>query len=161
LLQFNGRDVEAVEHLATLIAMSTSPAVLQVSRAGNSRPLVVTAELSGPPIGGGCLTRSDPAEPFSEVVTAVLVGSPADRAGLAVGDRVLSSPWMARRDKTPPGGSDELLVERRGRILRLALPRDAVNAGQEPGRHAASAPYVHPPTQRSHTPGTTSTQRGP
>jgi hypothetical protein len=131
LLQFNGHNAATLEHLATWIAMSASPALLKVSRDRNSEPLVITADLAGPPVHGGCLTRHDPAEPSAQIVTRVLRGSPADRAGLAVGDRVLAAPWMERGENSPATVPDELLIERRGRILRLALPR--AEAGEETG----------------------------
>jgi hypothetical protein len=129
-----------LEHLATVIAMSASPALLQVSRAGTDEPLTVTAELAGPPVHGGCLTRIDPAEPAAQIVTGVLTGSPAQRAGLVVGDRLLAAPWIERDAHAPAAGPEELVIERRGRILRAALPPAIATDGAGARGRAVSLP---------------------
>ena len=140
LLQFNGHDAATLENLATVIAMSASPALLHVSRAGIEEPLALTAELTGPPVYRGCLTRYDPAEPTVEIVTKVLTGSPASHAGLAVGDRVLAAPWTEQREHSVAAGPDEVVIERSGRILRVALPPGLSREGTEPSARAATAP---------------------
>jgi carboxyl-terminal processing protease len=74
-------------------------------------------------------------------VIAPIQGSPAERAGVATGDRILEIDGQSTRGLTPdeasnmlrgrPGTTARLVVERAadGRTLRLALPRQAIQLG--------------------------------
>lgn len=115
LVGFAGRATSDVPHLATLVAMAESPAEVVISRPGSNEPLQLTVVLHGTPVAGGYLARHDPAEPGVDIVARALAGSPAARAGLWPGDRVLE------RQSAEPGRLQTLIIERRGRIERLAL----------------------------------------
>lgn len=80
----------------------------------------------------GILSRSDPADPALPLVLDVAPGSPADRAGLKPGDRLVAidgslitdQAWMVQQ--LGAAGSECLLeVDRRGRIMPLRLGEDS------------------------------------
>ena len=64
-------------------AAADSPASLTVNRPGTEKPLDVKVALLGSPLRWGILWRVDDAEPGTVILTHVVPGSPAARAGLA------------------------------------------------------------------------------
>jgi len=74
----------------------------------------------------GIGTRGDPAEPAAPIVVRVAPGSPAARAGLMLGDRVIAVDGAAVTNQTDmiarlgaAGDSVLLDVDRKGRLVRL------------------------------------------
>jgi hypothetical protein len=120
LVGFAGRATSETPYLATLVAMTASPADVVVLRPGLDEPLRFRIALRGEPVTAGYLVRHDPAEPGINIVAKVLPGSPAARAGLLPGDRVLNGvvPIFAREDSGEQS-SEVLIIDRRGRIERL------------------------------------------
>jgi hypothetical protein len=89
---------------------------------------------AGPVAGGGRRprwgigTRADAAEPMAPLIVRVAPGSPAERAGLAVGDRVTTIDGMSIRDQADmlsrfaaAGSTVAVAVERKGRLLSVAM----------------------------------------
>jgi C-terminal processing protease CtpA/Prc len=62
--------------------------VAVVARPGVPRLLEFSVALDGEPLRLGIAWRSDDAEPGALVLTHVIPGSPAARAGLRIGDRI-------------------------------------------------------------------------
>jgi hypothetical protein len=74
--------------LAATLAAPAEPALIVFHRAGESEPLERTLSLAGGPVRVGISWRADPAEPEMMLITSVVPGSPAARAGLAALDRI-------------------------------------------------------------------------
>ncbi len=137
--QWAGRPIHRSSELAGLLPMSAASVQMHVFRSGMGEALPLQVELEGKPMRLGITWRSDDAEPGSIVLTHVVPDSPAARAGLAIGDRVLQvggqplkddKDFSTRVQALPDSG--ELLIERGGILLRLVVPFDA-----DPARQAA------------------------
>ena len=110
------------------VAEAASPAALPVKRPGEKKPLDVTVTLAGSPLRWGMTWRVDDAEPGTVILTHVVRGSPAARAGLAAGDRIYQvggrdfadEAAFVRLTKTL-AESLQLLVERDGRLRTVTL----------------------------------------
>jgi C-terminal processing protease CtpA/Prc len=104
-----------------------------VERAGAPEPQTVKVTLSGGPVTLGVSWREDEAEPSSVLLTRVIAGSPADRAGLKARDRIyqVDGADFAGGDELlryvrQATGELELLVETSGRLRTVEvelLPR--------------------------------------
>jgi len=113
---------------------------LTVERPGEDKPLELTAKLAGVPLRWGIAWRVDEAEPGAVILSHVVPGSPAARAGLVVGDRVYrvggsdfaDQSAFARLVKTLHVPL-QLLVERDGRMRIVTLRLDR----SEPLKRAA------------------------
>jgi len=97
-------------------------------RDGETEPLEASVRLEGEPLRLGITWWVDEAEPGTIVLTHVVPGSPADRAGLAAGDRIYQvagkdfpdDAAFARLVTTEPEPL-VLLVERDGRLRTVTL----------------------------------------
>jgi membrane-associated protease RseP (regulator of RpoE activity) len=121
---------------------------LTVARTGHAEPLAFQVALRGAPLRIGLAWREDSAEPGAAIVTQVIAGSSADRAGVRVDDRLYSADtgpftdtaWLHRLCATIPASGVELWLERQGRIRRLRMlhpdgepqPTDAAETGDVP-----------------------------
>lgn len=128
LLRFNGLEVNAKLPLQQAVLAARSPVEMEVLRAGQTEPLKFAVQLAGSPTRLGLAWRDDPAEPRSVMVTQVVHGSAAHRAGLKERDRIYElggKPFASSKEfrdlaislKSPV----EMLVERSGRMFRLQL----------------------------------------
>ncbi len=128
IVRFAGRDIHSDDDFFAAVAAAENPASLTVRRPGQEKPLELTAQLAGPPLRWGIAWRIDDAEPGAVILTHVVPGSPAARAGLAAGDRVYQ---LAGRDFADESAfallaktaADplQLLVERDGRLRIVTL----------------------------------------
>jgi len=128
IVQFAGHEIVTGDDLTGAITAAESPVTAVVYRSGRREPQELTVELTGKPMRLGIAWRQDDAEPGAIILTSVVPGSAAARAGLQLGDRVYQA---AGQDFTDDGqfvqlatGSDEsltLLVERDGRIQTVVL----------------------------------------
>ncbi len=98
--------------------------------------------------------------PIAPVFDAVLPGSPAARAGLQAGDRVLAidgipvAQWddMVARVRDAPGRAMDLEIERDGqRLARQVTPERAEEAGKAVGRIGAAPRIEAEVLERLHT----------
>jgi len=110
------------------VAEAANPAALTVKRPGEEKPLDLTATLVGSPLRWGMTWRVDDAEPGEVILTHVVRGSPAARAGLAAGDRIYQVGGRDFADEAafvrmtkPLSESLPLLVERDGRLRTVTL----------------------------------------
>ncbi len=140
IVRFAGRPIRSDDDFFAAVCAAESPASLTVKRPGEEKPLDLTADLSGSPLRWGIVWRVDDAEPGVVILTHVVPGSPAARAGLAAGDRIYQ---VGGRDFADEAGFAQLaktlslpiqvLVERDGRLRIVVLQfRQA-----EPSRRAA------------------------
>ena len=105
-----------------------SPATIVLARPGHPEPLQLSVELYGSPLRVGITWRVDEAEPGTVVLSGVVEGSPAARAGLKAGDRVYQvdgrsfadEEEFAQRVNAPPDAL-KLLIERQGQMLEVVV----------------------------------------
>jgi C-terminal processing protease CtpA/Prc len=120
IIEFAGRPVRASDELLWDVTAAENPVSLVVRRLGQEEPLGLEVQLAGRPLRLGITWRSDDAEPGAVILTEVVPGSPAARAGLQTGDHVYQ---IADRDF-----ADEIEFGKRGRTtaspIRLLVERD-------------------------------------
>ena len=80
------RDINDASRFQAGVLAAASPVGATIERPGEAEPLEVTLDLPGEPVRLGISWRTDDAEPGSVIVNRVINGSPADLAGLRVGD---------------------------------------------------------------------------
>lgn len=132
IVELAGSTIASGEDLVRAVATAESPARAVVVRAGHEEPVQVVVELEGEPLRLGVTWRVDDAEPGTVILTHVVAGSPADRAGLQPEDRIYQ---VAGRDLSgethfadlvaSSPGPLELLIERDGRVRRVVVPMNA------------------------------------
>lgn len=129
VVHFGGHDVDDELDFRTIVWAAASPVTAVVRRSGREEPLTLSLALNGEPVRIGIAWQQDSAEPGSVLLTRVVSGSPAERAGLEPLDRVYqvngedfhgSREFQALINQAV--GPLELLVERRGQ-LREAVVR--------------------------------------
>ena len=126
-VRFAGKPVEDLAQFRLDILTAKSPVDVEVERSGSEKPLTIRVELAGSPIRIGVSWREDAAETGTVVLAQVVYGSPAQLAGLAVGDRIYQVNDQTFRTGTELqqllhtlSGPLKLIVERDGR-LRTAV----------------------------------------
>jgi len=128
ILRFDGHAVTSADELRGLVLAAGPTAQLTVLRAGESEPREVTVALPGSPVRLGISWRTDEAEPGALIVSRVLRGSAAWRAGIAVNDRLLAfagEPLIDGPDFTARVQAAtrplELTIERQGRVRAVTV----------------------------------------
>ena len=76
------------DDLIGAVMAAKSPVEMVLQRKGEEKPADVSVELAGQPLRLGISWRVDDAEPGAIILTHVVPGSPAARAGLQSGDRI-------------------------------------------------------------------------
>jgi hypothetical protein len=144
ILRVAGQDVLDGEQFRGLVLAATNPATFSVERAGHDQPLDIPVTLTGGPVRVGVSWRIDDAEPGAVILTRVVPGSPADRAGLRPGERVyrvadqpFASSDAFRRLITSLPGPLSMEVERAGR-MRMATLDLPGNANESPDEAMAA-----------------------
>jgi len=132
VVEFAGRWIGSADDLAAAVMAAPSPAPVVVRRPGSEEPIELSVALDGEPMRLGIRWRVDDAEPGTVILTSVVPGSPAERAGLEVGDHVYR---IAGRDFADDAefaelarslpGPIELLIERNGRLRTVVVGIDA------------------------------------
>ena len=128
IVRFDGRQLRSDDDFYAAVSAAASPAAMIVKRPGKEKPLALGATLAGDPLRWGMTWRVDDAEPGTIILTYVVHGSAAARAGLVAGDRIYrvggrdfaDEPAFVRLTKTP-AESLPLLVERDGRLRNVTL----------------------------------------
>jgi hypothetical protein len=95
IVRIDGRPPEEISDLVGLILASAGRIRLSVLRDGEAAPTDVDVALQGSPIRLGVQWQTDPAEPECLIVTGVIPGSAAARAGVQVGDRLCGTESIA------------------------------------------------------------------
>jgi len=129
IVRFDGVTIRGDDDFFAAVSAAASPARAVVERPGEPAPLEIAVELEGPPLRWGIAWRLDEAEPNAVVLSYVVPGSPAARAGLAAGDRIYQVDGRDFSDEAAFVRAAQnlpfpisLLVEREGR-LRIAVLR--------------------------------------
>ncbi len=117
-----------VADLRTIIQTAKSPVAIRLQRPGLDEPIDLSVELRGEPVRIGIVWQIDAALPESLVIVRVVPDSPADRAGLKLGDVVMSysdrpitSDEEFRRQLLTDRGPLSLRIERHGRPLEVSI----------------------------------------
>ncbi len=117
-----------VDDLRTLIQTAKSPLAIRIQRAGLADPIDLRVELWGEPVRLGIAWQTDAALPETPVLVRVIPDSPADRAGLKIGDVMLSYAGQAitsdeefRHRLLSDPGPLSLRIERHGRPLDVSV----------------------------------------
>ena len=128
LLEVAGQRLENREHFRSCVLRAPVQTTIRLRRANQSEPREVAVTLTGKPIRVGLSWREDPAEQGSVLVTAVVPGSPADRAGIKPLDRIygvnakpLASSLALQEVLANEAGPIELEIERIGRISTVTM----------------------------------------
>ena len=142
LESINGVSIAAETDLGALVLAAQSPITLVVRRGEEPEPRSVSIALRGDPVRLGLAWRGDEGEPGSVILTRVVPGSLADKAGLKLRDRIYT---VADQSFDGPEQCGELLrgaalpfaveIEREGKIQRLEI-------GQPPAREQTEADFV-------------------
>lgn len=135
LLKFAGEEVTTDDALRMAVLAAKSPVEVEVQRGAMAEVLKLPVELQGSPVRLGVSWRDDPAEPDCVLLTQVIYGSAAHRAGLKPRDRIYevagqkfaNSEEFRKLVNTTPGPF-EVLVERVGNLYRLTLEPPAIKA---------------------------------
>jgi hypothetical protein len=134
ILQFAGRQIGSTDDLIGAIQTAPIQTTALVLRSGESTPAPWKITLDGEPLRIGIAWRVDDAEPGTAIVTYVVSGSPAARAGLRIDDRIYqagghgftSEAEFSRLMGTLPGPI-RIRFERNGQVqdaeVRLEAPR--------------------------------------
>lgn len=114
--------------LKTMITIARNPVDIRLERPGIATPVDLQLELSGDAVRVGIGWESDTSIPGSMVLSKVVPDSPADRAGLKVGDVVerlsgqpIGSDKDIRRCLLNDAGPIRMRVERGGRISDIEV----------------------------------------
>jgi len=128
LLSLNGATLESGEQLRQATLVAPSEIEVTVARPGQAEPLTVPVQLAGQPVRVGIAWREDDAEPNSVILTRVVPGSPAARAGLRLKDRIYQVDGRDFASRTElldqlntASGPTSLLIEREGRVTAVEL----------------------------------------
>lgn len=150
-----GREVRNLADFQRLVQAASSPIKLQIGRATQVSRIDVLVDTPVAPSRWGLTWRSDEAEPGALIVQRVVRGSPAERAGIAVGDRLMSIDGRTFADGAAfreallaAQGSVVVEREREGRVDPLTVEPLAIVDGQgadQPLGAAAAESVVEPP----------------
>jgi hypothetical protein len=128
ILSCDGREIQSDEDLIGDIMAAESPVKLVLQHPEGEKPAEISVELAGRPLRLGITWRVDDAEPGTIILTYIVPGSPAARAGLQAGDRIYQVAGKDFADEaaflelanTLPEPL-ELLVDRDGRLLNVVI----------------------------------------
>lgn len=124
IMRFDDQELPDGATLRDLVFAATQPATITIERPGTAEPLALRVAFTGRPIRFGLSWSIDAAEPGAVMVTRVVPGSPAARAGLRFLDRIYqvagesftSEPEFRRLLSSADASPVELLIERNGRL---------------------------------------------
>jgi hypothetical protein len=88
ILAYGGRPVAEGEQLRSFVLATRGAVPIKVQRGEGADPIELSIKPAGEPVSMGLSWRTDDAEPGSVIVVRVTPGSPADRAGLRLYDRI-------------------------------------------------------------------------
>jgi S1-C subfamily serine protease len=88
IVGYAGRPLEDAEQFRMLVMATRGSVPLKIERKGSEQPIELTVRPAGEPVKLGIAWRVDDAEPGAVLLVRVAPGSPADRAGLRIYDRL-------------------------------------------------------------------------
>ncbi len=128
IVSFAGEQIRRGDRLQASVIAASNPVEVIVQRSSGDEELTTTVELDGRPHRLGIGWRVDEAEPGTLIINRVVAGSPADRAGVQLNDRVYriagkdfaAASEFVRIAKELSGAID-LLIESEGRLRTVKL----------------------------------------
>ncbi len=128
ILRCAGQDIRLDDDLIGAVMTADSPVILTFQRPGQEKSAEISIPLTGPPLRLGIAWRVDDAEPGAIILTHIVPGAPAARAGLLPGDRIYQIDGRDFPDenaflellKSAPDPL-ELLVDRDGKLSTVVL----------------------------------------
>lgn len=138
IVAYAGRPVSDGEQLRQFVLATRGAVPVKVQRGEGVDPIELMVKPAGEPVSMGVSWRSDDAEPGSVIVVRVTPGSPADRAGLRLYDRVYEV--GGQRFKTSEefrqlanslASPVDFLTETRGQLRHVLLERLEIIAAEE------------------------------
>ncbi len=128
IVKLAGHELKDPEDLRSRVLAVDSPAEMIVQRPGQEEPVTLNVELRGGKVRVGITWREDAGEPGTLVIDRVVPGSPADRAGIKVADRIYEIAGrkfkstaeflnLSNEQKSPI----EMLVETRGQVRTVKV----------------------------------------
>jgi C-terminal processing protease CtpA/Prc len=120
ILRFDEREIRLDEDLFGAVAMADGVTSAAISRPDTDAPVELTVELEGKPLRLGISWRLDEAEPGTLILTRVVPGTPAARAGLKIGDRIYQ---IGGRDFGDDAEFAQMVTQLRG-PFQLLVERD-------------------------------------
>jgi len=132
ILKIDGAAIHGVADIREAVCDAPPDTTAVIVHRGETAPQTLQLHLLGAAQPFGLLCRSDDAEPGCVIVSRVLPGSAAERAGLRlndrirkVGERTVGSPQEFSALRVGQSASQSLQIERDGevRTVQVKLPR--------------------------------------
>ncbi|MGA2799292.1 MAG: M28 family peptidase, partial [Thermoguttaceae bacterium] len=128
IVQCAGREIQVDDDLIGAITTAESPVVLALKHKGEEKIADLSVELPGQPLHLGIVWRVDEAEPGTIILTHVVPGTPAARAGLQAGDRIYQVAGRDFADETAfvemlktQADPFDFLVDRDGKLRTVII----------------------------------------
>jgi hypothetical protein len=128
IVEFAHTEVSTDADLTSAVMLAGHEVPVVVRRARGTEPLSLKVQLDGGPLRLGITWRLDEAEPGTVILTRVLDGSPAAKAGALVGDRIYRVAGRDFADQEAfldlvrkPVDALPLLIERDGQLRTVVL----------------------------------------
>jgi len=129
IVHCDGQTISSGKQLREAIVVARDHIELSVVRKDEAEPTPIKIELAGRPQRVGISWWEDNAEPGTLIVAAVTPDSPADRAGIRNGDRVVELAGAGFKDgeefrlrSATLTGLTDVTIERTGRMQALQVP---------------------------------------
>ncbi len=129
LLQFNGQPTTNSETLQRAVLQSEAEVTVRVQREESTEPVTLPVRLAGARVRLGLSWRENSGEPGTVTVIRVVPHSPADAAGLRLGDRIHRLGGQSFSDSHQFGALArstplplEMQIEREGQLQTITLP---------------------------------------
>ena len=150
IIKYAGRQIKDDEVFRRLVMATRGSVPVTVERKGTEHPVELTIAPAGDPIRLGMSWQTDDAEPRAVFLVRIVPGSPADRAGLHLFDRIyeINGHGFTSSEEFYELANSlavplDLLVETRGRLRHADLDRlEEVTADQQPAAASASAEQI-------------------
>src|SRR5262249_51855167 len=163
ILQYAGRDITDITQLRELVLATRGPVPIQVARSATAsadkaaEPLKLQIQPSGDPVRLGLAWRTDDAEPGSVLLVGITPGSPADRAGLKLYDRIyevggkrFTSGDEFRQLTASLPNPLELLAESSGKLHTVTCNRLEIITGESTAETTSPTPGASVSAAGSH-----------
>jgi hypothetical protein len=128
IIQCAGREIHVDDDLIGAVMTADSPAILSLQRKGEEKIAEIPVDLPGQPLRLGIVWRVDEAEPGTVILTHVVAGTPAARAGLQAGDRIYQVAGRDFADETAfvemlkiQADPLDVLVDRDGKLRTVII----------------------------------------
>jgi hypothetical protein len=143
IISYASRPVADAEQLRQFVLATRGAVPVKVQRGEGGEPIELTVKPAGEPVSMGLSWRTDDAEPGSVIVVRVTPGSPADRAGLRLYDRIyevggkqFTTSDEFRQLANSLASPVDFLTETRGQLRHVSLERLEVISADEPNNAA-------------------------